>query len=230
MQQITIFTDGSSRGNPGPGGWGAVVVQDGNVKELGGRDDSTTNNRMELTAAIEALDSLSITKPIILYTDSSYMINGITKWVHGWARNNWITGAKQQVLNQNLWKDLMTVVEGKEIKWTYVAGHSGIPANERCDVIATAFADKKSIELYNGPLSAYSVDVKNLQGHLIGGAPKKSKNNAKAYSYLSMVNGDIQIHQSWAECEKRVKGVKAAKFKKSVNKEDESAIIQSWKS
>ncbi len=224
---ITIFTDGSSRGNPGPGGWGAVVASSEKVRELGGRINPTTNNRMELTAAIESLKIIDSARRITLFTDSSYMINGITKWVFGWQKNNWITATKQKVLNDDLWKDLVAVTIGKQIEWKYVAGHSGIPANERCDEIATAFADEASLELFNGPKSEYPIDLTNLVGNLMG--EKKPSKSAKAYSYLSLVDGEVQIHKTWAECERRVKGVKKVKFKKSLSKEDETAIIQSWK-
>lgn len=225
---ITIFTDGSSRGNPGPGGWGAIISTEHTVKELGGREDMTTNNRMELSAAIYALKAIPEAKKVTLYTDSSYMINGITKWVFGWQRNSWLTATKQKVLNDDLWKQLIEVSRGKEIAWTYVAGHSGIPANERCDVIATAFADKDEIELYEGVKAAYTIDVTNLSGNLIG-EKKKSTRKGKAYSYLSMVDGVIETHTTWEACEKRVKGVKAAKFKKALSAQEEQSIISEWK-
>ena len=245
MEKIKIFTDGSSRGNPGPGGWGAVVVYpdySGKMKvdELGGGDKKTTNNKMELMAAIEALKNFDgyyqnfSDKIFTVYTDSSYLINGITKWVHGWQKNNWVTGAKQQVLNQELWKELIAVSAGKKITWSYVAGHAGIPANERCDEIATAFADEVEIDLYKGSLSEYSVDTNNFSGHLIGekktsNKSAKARSKATAYSYLSMVDDDIKTHKTWAECEKRVKGQSGAKYKKALSQIEESEIIRSWK-
>ncbi len=238
MEKIKIFTDGSSRGNPGPGGWGAVLVfsdDSGKMKvdELGGGDKKTTNNKMELTAAIKALKRFT-EGTFTVYTDSSYLINGITKWVHGWQKNNWITGAKQQVLNQDLWKELITASTGKKITWSYVAGHAGIPANERCDEIATAFADEVTIDLYKGALSEYSIDTNNFSGHLIGekktsNKSAKARSKATAYSYLSMVDDVIKTHKTWAECEKRVKGQSGAKYKKALSEIEEKEIIMSWK-
>src|SRR5207245_895868 len=117
----------------------------GVVVELGGRKSPTTNNQMELTAALEGLKRLDQLDtehgPIFVYTDSRYLINGITKWVFGWQKNNWITSQKEPVVNQELWEGLLEVTHGKRIEWKYVGGHSGIAGNERCDVIATEFAD-----------------------------------------------------------------------------------------
>ena len=165
---ITIYTDGSSRGNPGPGGWAAIIMLDDSSKsqitnsksqivEIGGREDHTTNNKMELTAAIEALKFLTPYSllPTTIFTDSEYVMKGITLWVHNWQKKGWRTAAKKPVLNQELWQELLAVTEGKDISWKYVAGHSGIPLNERADVIATTFADNMKIDLYDGPASKY---------------------------------------------------------------------------
>ncbi len=151
---ITIYTDGSSRGNPGPGGWGAVILTDGRVTELGGREDHTTNNRMELVAAIKALELVK-SDPVTLYTDSEYVMKGITFWIKGWQAKGWKTAAKKPVLNQDLWQELLRVSEGKQIEWKYVAGHSGEILNERCDEIATSFADRTPVELYDGSRQTY---------------------------------------------------------------------------
>jgi ribonuclease HI len=161
---ITIYTDGSSRGNPGPGGWGAIVIAPQKVVEIGGREDHTTNNRMELMAAIKALklaDTLS-DEPIEIYTDSEYVMKGITLWIHSWVKRNWRTASKKPVLNQDLWQELLKIKEGiedlpagRQVEWKYVAGHSGHDFNERCDVIATSFADDMAISLYNGPRKSY---------------------------------------------------------------------------
>ncbi len=234
---ITIFTDGSSRGNPGAGGWGAIVVYPNSkgemrVDELGGREDGTTNNRMEMQAAISALSYFDSYYEnfdeyvFTIHTDSSYLINGITKWVHGWKKTNWINSQKQAVINQDLWEKLIEVTTGKKIKWTYIAGHSGIPANERCDVIATSFADESLIELYKGSLSGYEVDTTNLSGHLIGKKKvDKSRSKLSAYSYVSYVDGKLHIDKTWKECEARVKGKKGARFKKAVTPSEEKEII-----
>lgn len=232
VKDIVIFSDGSSRGNPGPGGWGTIIADCENVIELGGGERHTTNNRMELLGAINGFSSLggSTSKSeITANTDSSYVINGITKWVYGWQKNGWKSSTKGDVVNRDLWEQLIVVTKGKKIKWNYVGGHIGVPGNERCDVIATAFADGDEIDLYSGKLSNYEHDLTDIKGCTIK-TKKKSSNKAKAYSYLSLVNGKLNIDKTWAECEKRVKGVKGnVKFKKATNSEDEKKIIKEWR-
>ena len=156
---ITIFTDGSSRGNPGPGGWGAIVVSETTAKELGGREDMTTNNRMELLGAIESLSSVDSAKPIVLYSDSQYVIKGMTEWIVGWQKKGWKNSQKKAVLNRDLWERLLEASEGKDIKWTYVKGHAENPGNNRCDEIATTFADNEPTKLYDGAHSRYSIKI-----------------------------------------------------------------------
>ncbi|MDQ5893358.1 MAG: ribonuclease [Patescibacteria group bacterium] len=156
---ITIFTDGSSRGNPGPGGWGAIVVSDMTAKELGGREDMTTNNRMELLGAIESLNSVDSKNEIVLYSDSQYVIKGMTEWIVGWQKKGWKNSQKKAVLNRDLWERLLEASDGKKIKWTYVKGHAENPGNNRCDEIATTFADGEPTKLYNGSLSGYSIKI-----------------------------------------------------------------------
>jgi len=147
MKEFTIYTDGSSRGNPGPGGWAAILLQDGEVKELGGREDHTTNNRMELKAAIEGLKAVPAGSKVSLVADSEYVVKGITLWIKGWIAKNWRTAAKKPVLNQDLWQELLAASNGKNIDWKVVLGHSGVEYNERADIIATSFADNVPIEL-----------------------------------------------------------------------------------
>ena len=137
---ITIYSDGACSGNPGPGGWaGRVKYPDGRIHELGGADPQTTNNRMELQAAIEALRFVHTDDDIMMVTDSEYMLKGITQWIHGWKKRGWKTAAKKPVLNQDLWKAL-DALNNKGIKWEYTRGHSGDKDNERCDEIAQAFS------------------------------------------------------------------------------------------
>ena len=156
---ITIYTDGAARGNPGPGGWGAIILSDDRAMEIGGDEAHTTNNRMELTAAIKAVEFASENfnpdEPLEIYTDSEYVMKGITIWVNDWQKKNWRTAAKKPVLNKDLWQKLLIVTEDKEIEWKYVAGHSGAEGNDRCDEIATAFADGTEVTLYNGDRSRY---------------------------------------------------------------------------
>lgn len=226
---IIIFSDGSSRGNPGPGGWGSIISMAGIVTELGSGEKHTTNNRMELLGSIKALQFVGETKSdIIVNTDSSYVINGITKWVFGWQKNNWKTKAKEDVVNRDLWEELIAAAKNKKITWNYVGGHIGVPGNERCDAIATAYADGESPELFAGKVSDYAFDLSDTKGNKEK-VHSKSKSKVPAYSYVSLVNGIVKTHKTWAECEKRVKGVKGnVKFKKAVSAADEKAIIKGW--
>jgi len=159
-----IYTDGACSGNPGPGGWGTVLYfTDGSVHELGGRATQTTNNRMEMQAAIAGLQALIATRqttPVELFTDSEYVKKGITQWISGWKRRDWQTSAKKPVLNKDLWQELDTVNEaakqqtGAPIQWTYVRGHTGNVGNERCDEIARAFSQNQTIALQRHPKAA----------------------------------------------------------------------------
>ncbi len=235
LESITIFTDGSSRGNPGPGGFGAVVITDGKVTELGGREAHTTNNRMEIQAAISALSYLSTLhfalSTITVYSDSSYVINGITKWVFGWQKNGWQTLQKKEVENRDLWEAFIGVTKGKSIEWKQVGGHVGVAGNVRCDEIATAFADGAKPDLYSGPLEQYTIknifDVSQDAGLAKEKSSNRAHSNAKAYSYVSLVGGKIETHKTWAECEARVKG-KPAKFKKALSVDGERTLIAEW--
>lgn len=157
---ITIYTDGASRGNPGPGGWGAIIASENRVVEIGGSEPYTTNNKMELTACIRSLEFIISNSqfsnlPIQIHTDSEYVMKGITEWIHRWQKKGWRTANRKPVLNQDLWQELLRVTEGKSIRWQYVAGHSGIHLNERADVIATSYADNLSPSLYDGPRDRY---------------------------------------------------------------------------
>jgi ribonuclease HI len=242
---ITVFTDGSSRGNPGPGGWGAIVIAklgktgEAKVIELGGRDDHTTNNRMELMAAIESLRMIRERKlegDIEIHSDSAYVLNGITKWVYGWERNDWQTKEKQSVLNQDLWAALLELERvlklKQDIKWTKVEGHSGLRGNERVDEIATEFADKKFVLLFSGSEKDYikllGADMFHVGETAVKKKSKSKSSSAKAFSYVSLVGGVIYVDATWAECEKRVKG-KKARFKKALSKENEAAIIADFR-
>jgi len=133
---IDIFTDGACSGNPGPGGWGVLLRWRGEEKELYGGQKDTTNNQMELMAAIKGLESLKRIGKIRIYTDSTYVRDGITKWIHGWKKNGWRNAAKKPVKNEELWKRLDQLVKNQQIEWFWVKGHSGHPENERADELA----------------------------------------------------------------------------------------------
>lgn len=141
MKQLEIFTDGACKGNPGPGGWGAVIRYDKHEKEISGGNPDTTNNRMELSAAIEALKILIEPCHVKLYTDSKYVLDGITKWIHSWQRNGWKNASKQPVRNSDLWHDLIEAVARHQVEWIWVKGHNGHPENERADRLASDAAE-----------------------------------------------------------------------------------------
>ena len=143
MPDLFAYTDGACSGNPGPGGWGALLVarQGGTVvktRELSGGEKVTTNNRMELLAAISALESLDRTSAITIVTDSQYVRNGVTAWIHGWKKNGWKTAARKPVKNEDLWKRLDLAQERHQVTWEWVKGHAGHPENERADELARA--------------------------------------------------------------------------------------------
>jgi len=141
LTEVKIYTDGACRGNPGPGGWGAVLMTRGTERELSGAEAHTTNNRMELTAAIRALEALKRPCEIDLYTDSQYVKNGITTWILDWKRRHWRTADRKPVKNVDLWQRLDELVGGHKITWHWVRGHSGHPINERVDALANAAID-----------------------------------------------------------------------------------------
>ncbi|MEO9468581.1 ribonuclease HI [Parasphingorhabdus sp.] len=136
-QHVEIATDGACKGNPGPGGWGAIIRYNGHEKEISGSEPETTNNRMELRAAIEALNTLKRPCQVKLSIDSTYVKDGITQWVHNWQKNGWRTAAKKPVKNADLWQDLLEAVKRHQIEWIWVKGHAGDADNERADQLAS---------------------------------------------------------------------------------------------
>ena len=143
---IDIFTDGACRGNPGPGGWGVILRSGSHEKELFGGEQSTTNNRMELRAAIEGLAALKRPSQVTVTTDSQYVRQGITQWIEGWKRNQWRTSAKKPVKNQDLWQLLDELTSRHEVTWEWVKGHSGHPDNEHADALANRGIDELSVD------------------------------------------------------------------------------------
>lgn len=139
---VTIYTDGACRGNPGPGGWGVVLSWQGHQKELSGAEADSTNNRMELMAAIRALEALKRPCHVVLYTDSRYVQQGVTEWLGNWKRRGWMTAAKQPVKNSELWQRLDAACQRHRIDWRWVKGHAGNPGNERADSLASAAIDR----------------------------------------------------------------------------------------
>jgi ribonuclease HI len=238
-QPTIVFTDGAAKGNPGPGGWGVIVVTAaGTVTELGGGSPHTTNNKMELSGAIAALEAVAADSgPVAIYTDSTYVIQGVTQWVWGWRKRNWKTAQGGDVLNRDLWERLSALAGARgtrNLEWRWVRGHVGTPGNERVDEIATAFAMQQPARLYRGPLTGYPLDI--LQVPDDTAMPKRSPASDSrsstparaAHSYLSVVDGVAMRHSTWAECERRVKGRSGARYKKAVSAADEAAILREW--
>lgn len=230
--KIIVFTDGACSGNPGPGGWGVVLVSPtGKVIELGGGDPHTTNNKMELKAGAEALAALAkvktlSTREIQLYTDSKYVIQGITSWIHGWKRRGWKNQEGKDVSNRDLWERLDEVNRQFQVEWLYVPGHQGYPGNERCDEIAVAYAKGLHVHLYNGPKSGYGLHIDRVPKPVsLGDEPKRTKMKPV---YLSYVDGKLHRDGDWKSCEARVKGRQGVKFKKVESPEEEQEILRSW--
>ena len=234
---IIAFTDGAAKGNPGPGGWGAVIVTpDSRVRELGGGAPHTTNNRMEMSGAIAALQFIANQPgPVAIYTDSTYLIQGITQWIHGWRKRGWKTAEGAEVLNRELWEQLSNLIAVRDVRveWHWVRGHVGTPGNERADQISVAFAQQQPPDLYAGSLSDYPLPLLELPEDTT--LPKRkptqraaAAQKSAAYSYVSVVNSIPMRHLTWAECERRVKGQSGARFKKAMSAADESAILSDW--
>ncbi|CAN5425622.1 hypothetical protein BH11CYA1_BH11CYA1_09550 [soil metagenome] len=256
---VVIFTDGACSGNPGPGGWASIVaLPDGTVHELAGGHDATTNNRMEMAATIHALAMLDPAKelPITLYTDSTYVIKGITQWIFGWRNRGWKSSDGKDVANRDMWEELLRQVMRLKpvvIDWKYVRGHAGYPGNERCDEIAVSYSKKKPEKLYVGPRDGYFVDLTQLPADepmpersaaSAPGSAKRSSSSSSSSSsggfrpssssgpvkttYLSYQNGVVSRFATWAECERQVKGRPNVKFKKAKSAQEEREIVVGW--
>ena len=232
QKNVTIFTDGAAKGNPGRGGFAAVISYADTVVEIGGYKERTTNNEMELTAVVEALKEVARTcTQAAIYTDSKYVVEGAKGWIFGWVKNGWKTKADTDVANKELWQALLPLLKQVEIMWHKVPGHVGIIGNERADTIASTFAEKGTCELYRGPKSEYGF---NIEDTTFDAAKAQERSDArkrgaqKAFSYISMVEGVIQIHATWTECESRVKGKKSTRFKKSLDAKNEKEIVREF--
>jgi len=140
MKQVDIFTDGACKGNPGPGGWAAILRMGAHEKELTGGEAATTNNRMEMTAILRGLSALNEPCAVTVHTDSRYVIDGMTQWIFGWQKRGWLNAAKKPVANEDLWRELIAAARPHKVSWEWVKGHSAHPENERCDALASAEA------------------------------------------------------------------------------------------
>lgn len=226
---LLIFTDGACSGNPGPGGWGAVILlPDGSVRELGGGEPKTTNNRMELTAALAALRATG--GKATVYTDSVYVIRGLTEWIHGWKRRGWRTAAGESVSNRDLWEELDALARGRCLAWRYVRGHHGCPGNERCDEIAAAFSKGKRVKLYSGPVASYPHDLLEFpaQQRLPATTSASRRSASKGGFYVSFLDGVAERHDNWGSCQERVYGKSGAKFKKVYSEAEAEETLRKW--
>ncbi len=231
-----LFADGACSGNPGPGGWACIaVLPEGRVKELGGRDAATTNNRMELGSVIAGLRAVSAAPDaVVVHSDSTYVLGGITSWIKGWKRRGWRTAAGEPVKNEDLWRELDALVaaRGRGVEWRWVKGHSGHDANERCDEIAVAFSRGRAVELYEGPLISYpygSLSPSEAKPLPAARPAHGAAAGASApASYLSWLDGKLERHATWKECESRVKGRPGARFKKVKSAGEESETLRAW--
>jgi ribonuclease HI len=228
MTGLIAYTDGACIGNPGPGGWGVrLLYPDGAVRELGGGVAATTNNRMELQGALEALKAIGPCPEVTLYTDSRYVIDGVTKWIHGWRRRGWQTMAATPVKNRELWIALDRMNHAG-IRWRYVRGHSGDPNNERVDTIARAFALGQSPPLFCGQRGAPSDPVQEAPTPTLSTTPlmtpKPPPSSLRAARYVSIVQGEVALDNDWTTCAARVRGVSGARYKKVHSPEDLAAF------
>ena len=230
MRGPVAYTDGACLGNPGPGGWGVrILYPDGGVRELGGMAAATTNNRMELQAAIEALHLLHSYPQVGIFTDSRYLIDGLTKWLPAWQRRGWVTTTQTPVKNRDLWMTLERL-NHPGVRWHHVRGHSGDPNNERVDTIARAYAAGKAPALFCGQAGAPSDPVLALSMTTLP-TPVNSKTALASQGptpdpvrYISIVHGSVAIDPDWTTCAARVRGVSGAQYRKVRTPEELAAF------
>ncbi len=234
LQPLTgpiAYTDGACLGNPGPGGWGVrILYADATVEERGGAAaTSTTNNRMELQAAIEALNVIGHFQHVTVVTDSRYVIDGVTRWIHAWRRRDWMTTSQTPVKNRQLWVTL-DQLNHAGVRWQHVRGHSGDPNNERVDDIARGFAQGASPALFRGQSGSPSDPVAAACHAIPVAASHQAKRRTPRVAafdrprYVSIVRGNVALDDAWALCEARVRGVSGARYKKVRNAEELAAF------
>jgi ribonuclease HI len=188
---------------------------------------------MEMMAAVEALRAISgDPSPVDFYTDSTYIIRGITQWIWGWKKRGWKTAEGGEVSNKDLWIMLADLVQARgtvgKINWLYSRGHVGTPGNERCDEIAVAYSKNQSVFLYRGPFKGYEHDLLNFPADTSLPEMRSPTEKKEAFSYLSNIGGIVYRHRDWPSCQRRVTGKSGAKFKKSKSAGDEVEILKSW--
>lgn len=223
-----LYTDGACSGNPGPGGWSYLLVETVQAKviENGARAEMSTNNEMELKAAIFGVEKyieLGSQEELKIYADSKFVINGITQWVRGWEKRGWKKADGAEPSHLMLWKKLDELTKRAKfpISWNHIDAHSGYLGNERVDQIAVAFSLNKNVDLYNGSLShyPYAKDVIN---------PTKKHSSQDYPIYLSLVNGKLEKHKTWSACEAAVRGQSRPLYKKVLHTLEEEEILKKW--
>ena len=231
-----VYTDGSSSGNPGPGGYGTVILlPQGKIEELGGYEEHTTNNRMELRAVLETLKFFSKKEEkideMVISTDSTYVLGGATGWVYGWAKNGWKTKEGNDVSNQDIWQELMGLTlklssQNKKVSYEKVKGHSGDFLNERANEIAQTYSKGTPPILFRGQMEQFE----ELFGYLknLPASKQKKENKGKAYSYVARVNGETRIFSDWDSCKDFVQGKAGALFKKVFSEAEEKELVETW--
>lgn len=251
--EILVYCDGACKGNPGPGGWGAVVLvggREGTVQEFGGGEQLTTNNIMELVGATRGLEaaecallknrprSTAQIRQVRVFCDSKYVIQGASQWRHGWKKSNWVKQDGTPVANLRYWQELDALCDRlalrTKVEWVYVEGHAGIPGNERCDEIAQGIALGRSVTLYSGRYGDYGIDL--FEPLTVNRKPQTdietesgSGTGKKKYPlYLSYINGELREHASWPECQAVVNGRSGAKYKKVTSAGEYQKTLASW--
>ncbi len=216
MNHIDIITDGACSGNPGRGGWATIVIHNGTTTEYSGSAAETTNNRMEMTAALIGLQKTPRDNTINIYTDSQYLINGITKWVKGWQKNGWKTRTGDPVENKDLWESLIAHTHSG-VHWHYVKGHAGHEHNERANDLAQHHAGSRAAGGLPSIVPNRTVTTRAV-------AP----GSATFPCYVSLVNGELAQHVNWDDCKAVTHGVSGAKFKKVASQTELQAQLRSW--
>lgn len=229
------YTDGACTGNPGPGGWGVVLLGEDGRQELSGGAPATTNNRMELTAVIEALRHVPADAPMHVVTDSEYVMKGMTQWLAGWRRRGWRTSTGSAVLNRELWETLAALA-GARVTWEWVRGHTGHPENERADALARAQA--RAVVRQGPGMAAAARGAPPAFGGSAGGGVRPAAGRSASVraappadgrpTYLSLVDGELRRHADWPACQAHTHGRAGARFKKCRTPDEERATVRGW--
>ncbi|MBI4180283.1 ribonuclease HI [bacterium] len=219
LRYFQIYTDGATSGNPGPSGWGAVLISEGRREEIGGFEAHSTNNRMELTAVIEALRRVPENAGADVHSDSAYVVNGITQYIHTWRRNGFLTAAKKPVENRDLWETLDDLSGKRRVRYIKVEAHAGDPENERANDIAQAFSKGARVSLHSGTADAPARkklrDV-NAPAHLVFPA------------YIVFRGGSLTAYRTWDDCKTDVEGRRGARYKKCKTRKEFDYTLEKW--